>query len=136
MLLLAVLTVVVTISVSFWMGGVASLFSKPEQVEISGAYASKLEDGGWKITAQVRNTGSIDATLELLLINGKEPSEFGSRAVVVTPSLPLSLRAGSGMEVVEISVKAGTSGFLTGATVNVMFRSSSGRHYPKTVTLL
>lgn len=130
------MTVVVTITVSYWMGALTSIASKREQVEIPNAIARRLEDGGWDITIEVKNTGSIDATLDQIFINGKEPSEFGSGAIVVTPSLPLSLQAGSATKTVNISVKAGTPGFITGATIEVAFRSSSRRNYPKPVMLI
>ena len=136
LLLLAVVTIVLTITIGYWMGGVTSIFTKREQVEITGAQANRLEDGGWMITLQVKNTGSIDAILDLLLINGKAPSEFGPGAVAVEPSLPFSLQAGSGVKTVSISVKTGTAGFITGGTIDVEFRSSSGRHYPKPVLLI
>jgi len=136
LLLLAIVTVVVTLTIGYWMGGVTSIFTKHEQVDITGAEASRLEDGGWVITLQVKNTGSVDATLDLLLINGKAPSEFGPGAVVATPSLPISLQAGSEVRTVTISVKTGTAGFITGATIDVEFRSSAGRHYIKPVMLI
>jgi len=133
-LLLAVLTVVVTVTISFWMGGLTSVFTKREQIEIPSAYASKNEEGGWIITVKLKNTGSIDATLDLLLINGKGYSEFESDAIVITPSLPLTVQAGS-ERIVEITVKAGTSGFMTGTTIDMVFRSASGRTYPKPVMI-
>jgi hypothetical protein len=56
--------------------------------------------------------------------------------VAVEPSLPFSLQAGSGVKTVSISVKTGTTGFITGATIDVELRSSAGRHYIKPVMLV
>lgn len=136
LLLLAVLTIIVAVTVSYWMGALTSIASKHEQIEFPNASARRLEDGSWVITAELKNTGSMDATIDLLYINGKKPSDFGPEAIVVTPSLPLSLQVGSGVKAVSISVKAGTPGFITGTTIEVSFRSSSGRNYPKQVMLI
>jgi len=134
-LVLAVVTVAVSMSGAVLMGGTCSFFSRHEQVEVPSAFASRLGDGGWVIEVKIRNTGSVDATLDLLSINGKAVSAFDSGAVIVTPSFPFSLRAGS-ETVAKITVRAGTAGFITGATVDVGVRSSSGTYYPKTVMLL
>jgi hypothetical protein len=133
-LFLAILTIVVAITVSFWMGGLASQLARSEQVEISNAYANKLDDGGWNITVQLRNTGSMDSTLNLLLINGKQLSDYGSGTVATAPSLPLVVEAGYSKTVI-ISVKNGTTGFITGATIDLVLCSSAGRQYPQEVML-
>ena len=135
-LLLAVVTVGVALSVSFWMGGIASLFSKHEQVEVSNAYASRLEGGGWIIVLKVRNTGSLDATIDSILVNGKELSAFEPGAVTITPNLPIAIQAGFAAVDIEVAAKAGTPGFMNGATVDLELRSSSGRRYVRTVMLL
>lgn len=116
------------------MGGIASLMAKSEQVEILNAYATKLDGGGWIITVQLKNTGSLDSTLDLLLINGKQLSDYGSGTVATAPSLPLVVEAGYS-KTVTISVKNGTTGFITGATIDLVLCSSAGRQYPQEVML-
>jgi len=136
MLSLMVATVVISMSGSVLIGETSSFLTKHEQVEIFSAYASRLGDGGWVIEIQIRNTGSVDATLDLLSINGKGVYAFAPGAVNVTPSFPFSLQAGSGTADVTISVRTGTAGFTSGATVDVELQSSSGIRYPRTVMLL
>lgn len=133
-ILLTLVTIVVTISVAFWMGGVASIMVKREQIEISNAYVNKSDEGVWIITVQMKNTGTADSNLDILRINGKDSSEFNG-ALTVSPILPLLVQPGSNIAVI-ISVKAGTSGFILGGTVDLVFcSSSSGLQYPKQVIL-
>ena len=133
-LFLVFVTVVVAITMAYWMGGLASSLTKREQVEIPIVSATKLGDGGWTIMAQLKNTGGANATIDGLFINGKASYDLGPEAVTVAPGLSFSVPAGSG-KTATITVKNGTRGFCMGATVDLAFRSSAGRSYMKAVLI-
>jgi len=117
------------------MGGLTSQFTRREQVEITDAYSVKLENGGWTIIVESKNKGNVDASLDILRLNGKDISEYGTNAVTVNTGLPIIIQTGS-YRTVEITIKKGTAGFITGGTIDLVFGSSvSGLQYPKQVML-
>jgi len=117
------------------MGGLTSQFTRREQVEITDAYSVKLENGGWTIIVESKNKGNVDASLDILRMNGKDISEYGTNAVTVNTGLPIIIQTGS-YRTVEITIKKGTAGFITGGTIDLVFGSSvSGLQYPKQVML-
>ena len=69
-MILVAVTIVVAVAVSYWMGGIAGLYTRFEKVEISSAYATygatafNGTDAGWDITVNLKNSGSADATIE------------------------------------------------------------------------
>ena len=133
--LLVVITLVVTLTISFWMGGLTSQFTRREQVEIIDAYSFRLEDGGWTIMVESKNKGNVDASLDILRMNGKDISDYGNNAVTVNTGLPIVIQMGS-YKTVEITIRKGTVGFITGGTIDLVLGSSvSGLQYPKQVML-
>ena len=132
--LLFLLTLVVSITISLWMGGLASQFTRREQVEITNAYSFRREDGGWTIMVESKNKGSANATIDIIRMNGKDIRDFAS-AVTVDTGLPIVIQMGSS-KTVQIAIKNGTLGFITGGTIELVFGSSaSGLQYPKQIML-
>ena len=135
--ILVAVTIVVAVAVAYWMGGIAGLYTRYEKLEISSIYAEST-NGGWKITVHVKNTGSADATIDNVLINGKPYKSLSEVAVdpdVATTGKELSLKVGS-EENIEITITPGTdSTFKPGVSVEVRLHSAGGQEYPKTVTL-
>ena len=134
LVILVILTLVVTITISFWMGGLASQLTRREQVEITDAYSFKREDGGWTIMVESKNKGNVDATLDILRMNGKDIRDYAT-AVTVDTGLPIVIQMGTG-KTMQITIRNGTAGFITGGTIELIFGSSvSGLQYPKQVML-
>jgi hypothetical protein len=94
----------------------------------------------WNVTVSLRNTGSADALVSDLLVNGKPYDEYESSAVVVTApadfasnGLPLDSGADG---VLEFAVDQSTAeGFDHGVSIEIRLYSASGQEYPKTITL-
>jgi hypothetical protein len=82
----------------------------------------------WSITVTVKNTGSADATIDNVLLNGKP---FNAVNASLYTSLPISLTVGNSTTIV-IAVP---SSFASGVSVEVRLHTAGGQEYPKTVTL-
>jgi flagellin-like protein len=149
--ILVAVTIVVAVAVAYWMGGIASLYTRYEKIQISSAYAvasttinSSLS--GWVVTVNVQNTGTADATITNLLINGKpwnDPSYSSGTppnseyVCNISPSsitsTGLSLLSGKSATVTLDIVKG--LGFTSGVSVEIKIHSASGQDYPTTITL-
>ncbi len=116
------------------MGGIAGLYTRFERVEISSAYATwESANNRWKVTMNLKNTGSADATITGLLVNGKPWNDAYFGGNVSDPSLPVSVPTGQEKTITFYITKGG--GFNAGVSIEVKLHSASGQDYPKTLTL-
>ena len=124
--------IAIAVAVAFWMTGITGLFTRYEKLEIVSAYATyDTNNNEWDITVIVRNTGTSDATIDEIFINGKprgEVSEFRN----LNTTLPYSLSAG---DKVTITFSLASDGFKAGQIVEVKLHTAAGNEYPKSVQL-
>jgi len=69
--ILVAVTIVVAVAIAYWMGGIAGLYTRYEQLEI--VYANAVWNSTadyWEITLKVKNKGSAAATIDDILLNG------------------------------------------------------------------
>lgn len=131
--ILVAVTIVVAVAVSYWMGGIAGLYTKFERVEIVSAYPSAWTNGtaGWTVTINLKNSGSADASITGILINGKPTSEYGAN--VTSTTLPVPIKAGQSAAL-SLDLKQGGA-FTSGTTIEIKMHSANGQDYPKSLTL-
>jgi len=154
--ILVSVTIVVAVSVAYWMGSIAGTYTRFERLEISSAYSSKVDDwstdpdvpvswgteGGWTVRIVVKNSGSADATIDDVFVNGIPYGQFSN--VVVREMVAYGYGA-SGVDVgagategVEILVRAGTDKgitFSSGSTLDIKLHTAAGKEYPKLIEL-
>jgi len=137
--ILVAVTIVVAVAVSYWMGGIAGLYTRFEKVEITTAYSSynaTTED--WTITINLKNAGSADATITDVLVNAKPTSEYGSGVIQITQPADFStngLPIASGYSgTLKLTIDK-TGGFTSGVLVEITLHSAAGQDYPKSLTL-
>lgn len=126
-----------------------------ERLEIPTAYANKVNDwtgdpkvphgwgseGGWNITIVLKNSGSADATVDDIFINGKPFNGFSNIAVryhaTLRDDLSLTVNAG-GTATIEVLVRAGEDQqitFSSGTTLDFKLHTAAGKEYPKLLDL-
>ena len=139
--ILVSVTIVVAVSVAYWMGSIAGTYTRFEKVEIPTAYANKITlfnnatdlnipdsfngSSGWNITVVLKNSGSAASTIDDVFVNGKPYDQFSyvairyndtsTASVELYPQvgdLALTINAG-GSATVEILVLKGTDGDVT-----------------------
>jgi len=131
-IVLATVSMVVAVATVFWMGGVASLYTRFQRLEITSAHAIYGSDtGNWTVTINLKNPGTDDVTIIFVLINGKPISEFNGYAKVTT-TLPLNIKSG---QEDSIKLKLNRERFNAGITIEIRLLSASGQGYPRHLTL-
>ena len=132
--ILVAVAITVSVSVAYWMGGISSLYTRLEKIEIQSIVAAKGVAGNYTITLAAKNTGSADATIDSVFINGKPLSQFTG----VTSSLAVGgtscLAGGSATVRVNVPANAGAP-FTSGTTIEVKLHTAGGKDYPQMVTL-
>jgi len=90
--------IAISVAVAFWMTGITGLFTRYERIEITNAYAEWYEDYScWLVVLQLRNSGSDDATIDEIFINGRphdawtglDNDNYGYYNSKIAPSLAL-----------------------------------------------
>jgi flagellin-like protein len=131
-IIIVAVAIVMSIAVAYWVLGLAGTFTRYEKIEILSMYATKT-NGGWSITAKLRNTGSAPATINMILINGKPTDAYGEN-VSVSPNLNTAGVTLDPGELEEFTISI-SGGFASGMSVEVTFHTAAGSDYPKVVVL-
>jgi len=142
--------IAIAVAVAFWMTGITGLFTRYEKLEIVSAYATAGTDK-WTVKIIVRNSGTTDATIDEIFINGRPLGDYdGTNGVTpnsdkVTLTLGdnylekgIALTAGSDYEITLYIPKGepvGGTTFSSGQIVEVKLHTASGNEYPKSVQL-
>ncbi|MEM3806749.1 MAG: archaellin/type IV pilin N-terminal domain-containing protein [Thermoproteota archaeon] len=144
--ILVAVGIALAVAIGLWMSGLVSTFTRFEKLEITSAYAiatNTTNGSGWSVYVTVKNTGSADATITSILINGIPNSNNSSwnsttKNATLNPSLPVTINVGSDETFNIFLPKGGTIGSTTltsGITLNVVLHSAAGKDYPSSVTL-
>lgn len=149
--ILVATTIVVAVAVAYWMGSIASLYTRFESLEITATTMDKttfdaLDPGlpdaawvgkqGWIITLDVKNSGTDDATITLISINNQPLSKYDRTALDATITLPLTVKKGRTKQVILYIVQDETGaeeGFTAGTNIQVALHANMD--YPKLMTL-
>ena len=147
-------TIVVAVSVAYWMGSIASGYTTFEQIELPTSYArwdaDIFSNGGWNVTIELKNTGSADATIDNIFLNGIPLSGYSSSSIRLyadgsqvndLSSISISVTKG-GSKTLLIQVEkynatdsSGIEGCTSGTWVDFKIHSAAGRDYPTRVKL-
>ena len=139
--ILVAVAIAIAIAVAFWMTGIIGLFTRFEKLEVSYCYA-EYSDSKWTIYVKVRNTGTADATISNIFVNGKPFSSWtaistGGVSIVggttFDPANGYALSAGSEVSF-TITISEGNE-FKHGMSVEVKIVTASGQEYPKLTNL-
>lgn len=156
--ILVSVTIVVSVSVAYWMGTIASGYTAFEQIELPTAYAAFDADifnnaGGWNITIELKNTGSADATIDNVFLNAKPLKAYDSGTIFLSDgtttwdtstklaSIFISVTKGSAktlsLQVQQYNATgpSGVEGCTSGTRIDLKMHSAAGRDYPVQVKL-
>ena len=153
--ILVAVGIALAVAIGLWMSGLVSTFTRFEKLEITDAYAISTTTG-WTVKIVAKNTGSADATVSAVMINGIPASsgawvsgssyisriDYNSTSPVsqttTWPSNGVSIPVGS---IVTFTItltsgnKIGSSTLTSGITLNIVLHSAAGKDYPASVTL-
>ncbi len=122
--ILVAVAIVIAIAVAFWASGLVGVFTRYEKIEISAAYYD-----GSNVVLKVKNTGSADATIDNIYVNGipldSPPGcagllTVGGETTCTLSGTPSSVTGGS---------------WQSGVTYEVAVHTASGKLYPVSVLI-
>ena len=116
--ILVAIAIVIAIAVAFWASGLVGVFTRFEKLEIQAAY---FPAGGGNPILHVRNTGSADATIIMITVNG----------IPVQTGMSIRLTVGASTIITVASAPAG--GWQPGVTYEIAIHTAAGKTYPVAV---
>ena len=143
--ILVAVAITVAVAVAYWMGGIASQYTKFEKVEIQSGICVREAGDYWNITMKMKNTGTASATLIGVFINEVEVNAYNSTAApaagAATTSMTSAQTVLSGAtSTIRIFVDGGADGWgapvTSGTTVNIKVHSAGGMDYIKLIELV
>jgi flagellin-like protein len=81
--ILVAVAITIAVAVAYWMGGISSQYTRFEKIEITSAYCESTTGTWgesrpcWKITLDLRNTGTTEATIIAAFVNSKQIADYG-----------------------------------------------------------
>ncbi len=144
--ILVAVAITVSVAVAYWMGGIASQYTKFEKVEIQTGYSTRVTGppAGWDVQLELKNTGSAPSTLIRCFVNDVLiPQANCSQGLPILAGgmstslswLGTTITSGNATTIhVYISSSYGT--LSSGTTINVKLHSAGGMDYIKLVDLV
>jgi len=140
--ILVAVGIALAVAIGLWMSGLVATFTRFEKLEVTSAYAVSTTNG-WTAYITVNNTGSADATISTIMVNGipiQSPITISSIEVGGEPkgnALPVSLPVGEGATFTLTITKGdwGSGKLTSGITLNIVLHTAAGKDYPASVTL-
>jgi flagellin-like protein len=136
--ILVAVGIALAVAIGLWMSGLVATFTRFEKLEVTNAFAvangTNTEKPGWTVKVTVKNTGSADATITTVMINGIPANS----TVLSTPTLPASITVGGQSEFsiyLQRETTIGSTLLTPGITLNIVLHSAAGKDYPASVTL-
>ncbi|MCL7398630.1 MAG: hypothetical protein LZ170_00120 [Thaumarchaeota archaeon] len=128
--ILVAIAIVIAIAVAFWASGLVGVFTRFEKLEITSAY---YDSGQGSVKLTVKNTGSADASIDNIFVNGR-PCDTGCN---IDPSLPISSSVGSGATITVAKPPTDVTGgqWKPGVTYEIAIHTASGKTYPVSVLI-
>jgi flagellin-like protein len=126
--ILIAVAVALGIAVAFWASGLTSSFSKYEKLGVNTQYAEG-SGGSWVIFLGGQNTGSSDASITQIQVNGV-PYPLSSTSILSSSSLTSSSSCPtSGSSPPYVYLASGPSGSLTADTNSLQLSVPSGANF-------
>jgi flagellin-like protein len=136
--IIVAIAIALAIAVALWASGLVGIFTRFEEVKVISAYA-EISGNGFNVTLTLKNTGSADATIDNVIINGKP---YGSWTGGITidiegtafdPNTGYPLKSG---EQVDMTITIPSAvGFKSGQTLDIKIHTAAGHDYAKAVVL-
>jgi len=147
--IIVAVAIAIAIAVAFWMTGIVGLFTGFEQVKVVNAYAEwDNQNQQWSVVVTLKNTGTSDATIDDIFINGKPLSAWTGITATIDADNdgnaedtwqagntynPVPFPAGN-TGTITLTIQT-ASGLQHGQSVEVKVHTASGQEYPKLVVL-
>ena len=128
-IIIVAVAIAIAIAVAYWVVGIAGIFTRFEKLEISAAW---YDSTNTRVILKVKNTGSADATVTDVFVNGIPGATLGGGN-----STPFTLKSGDSATLYITNPPSDVTGgsWTSGVTYEITLHTASGKDYPKAVAI-
>jgi len=127
--ILVAVAIVIAIAVAFWASGLVGVFTRFEKIEIVAAYPVLEQQNQLKVIVTARNTGSSDAAVDMIFVNGRPCNDWEASIGDQRQSKPVRLAIGQ-----SANFTVANACIITGGVTNeIALHTTSGKTYPVAV---
>jgi flagellin-like protein len=132
--ILVAIAIVIAIAVAFWATGLVGIFTRFEKLEITSIFAQAAADGGTQVVLTVRNTGSADATIDDIYVNG---IPCAGRCNINPPNQFIRMPVGHQQQIIigNPPPQVTNGQWQPGVSYEVAVHTASGKMYPAAVLI-
>ncbi|MEM1731827.1 MAG: DUF4352 domain-containing protein [Desulfurococcaceae archaeon] len=143
--IIVAVTIAITIAVALWMTGIIGGFTGTENLQIINAYVKSsnfTNEGNITIVLDVKNVGTVDATIDNIFFNGRSCTDFAINGTAAPPvSIPIKVGESKTL-IINLTLSCGQNvcefcGFNIGPgqMLEIKLHTASGKEYPKMITV-
>ena len=138
--IIVAIAIALAIAVALWASGLVGIFTRFEEVKVISAYA-EISGNGFNVTLTLKNTGSADATIDNVIINGKPFQSWtsisgitiGNSTLDPLKSTYVPLKSGEQKDMIITIISM--ADFKSGQTLDIKIHTAAGHDYAKAVVL-
>jgi len=140
--IIVAVTIAIAIAVAYWMGGLATIFTRFEKIEVKSAYVTK-DSGMYNVTVNFVNTGATQTSIDSVMLNGVpyDASGWKNGTITVSGDLVKGKVVETGVDktgriVFNVGIKDPSGNALNpGVTLTITIHTTGGKDYHASVTL-
>ena len=137
--IIVAIAIALAIAVALWASGLVGIFTRFEEVKVISAYAETATGGGFTVTMTLKNTGSADATIDNVIINGKPYTAYSGVDIYIGSTKKDFTQSGEPLasgaqKTLSIGI-SDAAGFKSGQTLDIKIHTAAGHEYAKAVVL-
>jgi len=133
--IIVAVTIAIAIAVAYWMGGLATIFTRYEKIEIKSAYVLSSSTN-YVVTLTFVNTGATSTSIDSIFLNGLPLSEYSA---TFNQTLPFTCETGvtHGGKITFAKGATDSAGnkLSAGVTLTITIHTTGGKDYHASVTL-
>lgn len=141
--IIVAVTIAITIAVALWMTGIIGGFTGTENLQIINAYVNSsnfINEGYITIVLDVKNVGTVDATIDNIFFNGRSCTGF---TIDGKQPAPIPIKVGESKPlIINLTLNCGQNGcefcgfnIGPGQMLEIKLHTASGKEYPKMITV-
>jgi len=116
--IIVAVAIAVAISVAYWVTGIIPAFTRYEEIKVTNAYIENETIA----YLDVKNTGSADATIDNVFVNGRSP---------ISPIQDqIFLASGDNATITVLSANYDIEAFRSGVIIDFNIKTAAGGSYP------
>jgi len=136
--IIVAVTIAVAIVVAYWMGGLATIFTRFEKIEVKSAFVVR-KGTVYNITIAYINTGATATSIDLITVNGVPVTSYlvplqSGGAFTTDPTCQIGVEKVGWISFPNLTTDPSGNVLTSGVTATINLHTTGGKDYYTSVT--